>query len=140
MAASAQARTAAAPARRPGAAPAPRPSVSPAPTRAPRSRRAAHPRFARLLAVFFIALTGLAVGRIALSFAVVQKTMATEAVATEQRRVVAENAQLIADVTRLSSMTRVRSIGLKRLDLVPATGVVYISVGPAGAGEDDAGR
>ena len=80
-----------------------------------------------------VALTVLAVGRIALSFAVVQKTMATEAMATEQRRVVAENAQLAADVTRLSSMTRIRSIALRRLDLVPSSGVVYLSVNPSPA-------
>jgi hypothetical protein len=75
----------------------------------------------------------LGIGRVALSFAVVQKTMATEAVAAEQRRVVAENAQLAADVTRLSSMTRVRSMALRRLDLVPSTGIVYLSVDPATA-------
>jgi len=148
MAASAQARAAAparrragaAPAPRPSAPPAPRPSAPPAPVRRPRPRRATQTRGLRLLTVFLVALTVLAVGRIALSFAVVQKTMATEAVAAEQRRVVTENAQLAADVTRLSSMTRVRSIGLKRLDLVPATGVVYISVGAAGSAEDDTGR
>ncbi|HSL96000.1 MAG TPA: hypothetical protein VLA35_08810 [Thermoleophilia bacterium] len=94
----------------------------------------------RLLTVFLIALTVLAVGRIALSFAVVQKTMATEVVATEQRRVVAENAQLAADVTRLSSMTRVRSIALNRLGLVPSTGDVYLSVGLERAAGDDAER
>jgi hypothetical protein len=81
-------------------------------------------------------LTVLAVGRIALSFAVVQKTMATESVAAEQSRVVAENAQLTADVTRLSSMTRIRSIALRRLDLVASSGVVYLSVD---AGAADAG-
>jgi cell division protein FtsL len=141
MAASAQARASAAPARRrAGAAAAPRPSSSPAPARAPRSRPATHARAARLLTVFLIALTVLAVGRIALSFAVVQKTMATEVVATEQRRLVAENAQLAADVTRLSSMTRVRSIALSRLGLVPSTGVVYLSVGLERAAGDDAER
>ncbi|MBN2205170.1 MAG: hypothetical protein JW767_09135 [Thermoleophilia bacterium] len=141
MAASAQARASAAPARsRTGAAPAPRPSSSPAPARAPRSRPATHTRAVRLFTVFLIALTTLAVGRIALSFAVVQKTMATEVVATEQRRVVAENAQLAADATRLSSMTRVRSIALRRLGLVPSSGVVYLSVGSEQAAGDDVGR
>ncbi len=85
-------------------------------------------------------MTVLAVGRIALSFAVVQKTMATEAVAAEQSRVVAENAQLTADVTRLSSMTRIRSIALRRLDLVPSSGVVYLSVDPGAADAGAAGR
>jgi cell division protein FtsL len=87
----------------------------------------------RLLVAFVIAVAVLGIGRVALSFAVVQKTMATEAVAAEQRRVVAENAQLAADVTRLSSMTRVRAIALRRLDLVPPSGVVYLTVDPVAA-------
>lgn len=140
MAARAQAQTTAAPAPRPSAAPAPRPSAAPAPGRRPRSRGAARPRAVqaravRLLTVFLIALTTLAVGRVALSFAVVQKTMATEAIVTEQRRLATENARLAADVTRLSAMTRIRSLALARLDLVPSAGVVYINVGPSGAGD-----
>jgi cell division protein FtsL len=80
-----------------------------------------------VLVVFVIALTVLAVGRVALSFAVVQKTIATESIATEQRRLSAENARLVADVTRLTSMTRVRTIALQRLDLVPSGRVVYLT-------------
>jgi hypothetical protein len=37
-------------------------------------------------------------------------------------------------------MTRVRSIALSRLGLVPSTGVVYLSVGLDEAAGDDAGR
>lgn len=137
MAANAQARASAEPARRrPQVAPAPRRAAPPTPRLRTRSQRAKQARVPRLLVVFAIALTVLAVGRIALSFAVVQKTMATESVAAEQSRIVAENAQLTADVTRLSSMTRIRSIALRSLDLVVSSGVVYLSVdtGAADAG------
>ena len=127
-----RARTAATPARRrSGTAPASRPVLAPTPARAPRSRPATHARAVRLLIVFLVVLTAVAVGRIALSFAVVQKTMATETVVAKQRQVVAENAQSgRRSHPSGSSMTRIRAIALRRLDLVPATGVVYLSVGP----------
>jgi cell division protein FtsL len=141
VAAQAQARTAASPAPARRGSPAPRRSPAPhrsspaAPARSPRKRqsRALQVQLTRLLVAFVIAVAVLGIGRVALSFAVVQKTMATEAVAAEQRRVVAENAQLAADVTRLSSMTRVRAIALRRLDLVPPSGVVYLTVDPVAA-------
>ena len=59
------------------------------PTRTARRRRGAArrsaPRFMRTFVVFVVCLTVLAVGRVALSFAVVQKTLQTDAVVHEQR-------------------------------------------------------
>ena len=70
--------------------------AQPVQRRAPRSRRRAvqRARFTRAFVLFVCCLTVLAVGRVALSFAVVQKTIETDAIAREQRAVTAENAQL----------------------------------------------
>lgn len=60
----------------------------------------------------------LAAGRVAMSFAVVQKTVATDAVASEERRVAAENAQLQEELAHLGSIVRIRSIAENRLGLI----------------------
>jgi cell division protein FtsL len=119
-----------------------RPAVVPAPRRATATRRrhAAQARLTRLLAVFVVCLTVLAVGRVALTFAVVQKTMATEALVTRQRTLAADNAELVAEITRLSSMTRVRSIAQGKLQLAPATRVVYLKLDPPKGAKTQARR
>lgn len=98
--------------------------------RAPRSRRRAaqRARFTRAFVLFVCCLTVLAVGRVAISFAVVQKTMETEAVAREQRAVTAENAQLAENLAQLGSTVRIRHIAEHELGLVDADHVRYLRV------------
>jgi cell division protein FtsL len=102
----------------------------PAARRAPQSRRRAaqRARLTRAFVVFVICLTVLAVGRVALSFAVVQKTMETDAIVREQRAVTAENAQLAEDLAQLSSTVRIRHIAENKLGLVDADHVQYLHV------------
>jgi cell division protein FtsL len=85
-------------------------------------------RVARLFFVFVVCLAVLGVGRVALSFAVVQKSLQTDAVKIEQRRLEAENADLAAQVSRLGSTTRIRQIAKSQLGLVPAERPVYLTV------------
>jgi cell division protein FtsL len=80
--------------------------------------------------VFVVCLTVLAVGRVALSFAVVQKSLQTDAIAREERGVTAENAQLSEELAQLSSTVRIRHIAENQLGLVDATHVLYLRVVP----------
>jgi cell division protein FtsL len=105
-----------------------RPAVRRAP--ATRARAAQRARLTRAFVVFAVCLTVLAVGRVALSFAVVQKSLQTDAVAREERRVSAENAQLSEEVAQLSSTVRIRHIAENQLGLVDATAVKYLQVVP----------
>ena len=120
MAAAAQARHAAAAPRRqeqPELVPA-----RPAARRAPQTRRRAEQR-ARLMRVFVIfvmCLTVLAVGRVSLSFAVVQKTLQTAAVVREERALSAENARLVEKLAQMGSTVRIRHIAETQLGLVDA--------------------
>jgi len=65
---------------------------------------------------------------VALSFAVVQKSLATDSVKVEQRRLEAENADLAAQVTQLRSGSRIRQIAEHQLGLVPAERPIYLTV------------
>jgi len=96
-------------------------------------RHAARARAVRLFFVFVVCLAVLGVGRVALSFAVVQKNLQTDAVQVQQHRIAAENAELAAQVTRLGSTTRIRWIAESRLGLVPAERPVYLTVEARGA-------
>jgi cell division protein FtsL len=121
------------------AAPAPRRDQEPRPEtyayRAPRTRRKAaqRSRFMRAFVVFVACLTVLAVGRVALSFAVVQKTLRTEAVVREERRLSAQNDQLREEVARLSSTVRISHIAESELGLVYAKHIDYPKPLKAGA-------
>jgi cell division protein FtsL len=115
--------------------PAPRHEVEPRVVRprrsAPAADRQAEAARARAVRLFFVAVVCLAVlgvGRVALSFAVVQKSLQTDAVKVEERRLVAANADLAAEVTRLGSTTRIRWIAESQLGLVPAERPVYLNV------------
>ena len=90
--------------------------------RAPHTRRKAaqRSRFMRAFVIFVGCLTLLAVGRVALSFAVVQKTLQTEAIVREERRVSDQNAQLREKVAQLGSPVRIRNYAKADLDLVDA--------------------
>ena len=74
----------------------------------------------RTFVVFVGCLTVLAVGRVALSFAVVQKTLQTDAIVREERQISDKNAQLQEQVAQLSSTPRIRHIAETQLGLVDA--------------------
>ncbi len=95
--------------------PVPAPRVSQA-----RRRAARRARLMRALVVFVACLAMLSVGRVALSFAVVQKTLHTEAVVSEQRRLSARNDELREEVAQLSSTVRISRIAESELGLVVA--------------------
>ena len=100
-----------------------RPAARPAARRAPqaRQRAAQRARLMRLFVVFVVCLTVLAVGRVALSFAVVQKSLQTDAVTREVARLSAENQQLADTVANQGSSVNIRKIAVKQLGLVDAT-------------------
>jgi cell division protein FtsB len=95
--------------------------------RAPRSRKRAaqRSRLTRAFVAFVIVLTVLAVGRVALSFAVVQKTLQTDAIVREQRTYSARNDQLEGTLADLGSTLRIRHIAQSQLGLVDATHIAY---------------
>ena len=90
--------------------------------RAPQTRRGAaeRARLTRAFVIFVICLTVLAVGRVSLSFAVVQKTLQTEAVTAEQRALSAENARLSERLAQMRSPGNIRRIAQTQLGLVEA--------------------
>ena len=129
MAAAAQARRAAAAPRRqeqPERVPA-RPAARRAASQA-RLRAAQRARLTRAFVIFVICLTVLAVGRVSLSFAVVQKTLQTAAIVREERALSSENAQLAEKLAQLGSTVRIRHIAETQLGLVDADHVQYLKV------------
>lgn len=128
---------AAAPARpAPGAVPVPRPARRPAPAGARHARRLAarRARALRLFVVAVVVVTALAVGRVAVSFAVVQKSLATDAVARQTVRLDAENARLREEVARLAAAGRLRQLATGELGLTAPEKVTYLRLAvPAGA-------
>jgi len=114
--------------------------AAPAPRRAPqpRSRLATRSAVGRTVMVFVVCLTVLAVGRVALSFAVVQKTLQTDAIARQERQVSAENSRLAEELAQLSSSVRIRWVAEHELGLVDPDHVRYLRVktadGPAKGG------
>ena len=129
MAAAAQARRAAA-APRPQEEQPERVPARPAPRRAPQARRRAaqRARLTRVFVIFVVCLTVLAVGRVSLSFAVVQKTLQTEAIVRQERALSAENAQLAEKLAQMGSTVRIRHIAETQLGLVDADHVQYLRV------------
>ena len=128
MAAAAQARRAAAAPRRQEQPE--RVQARPAARRAPQARRGVAPRarLTRVFVIFVICLTVLAVGRVSLSVAVVQKSLQTEAVVREERALSAENARLAEKLAQMGSTVRIRHIAETQLGLVDADHVQYLRV------------
>lgn len=95
--------------------------------RAPRTRaRAAQrSRLMRTFVIFVGCLTLLAVGRVALSFAVVQKTLQTDAIVREERRISDQNDQLEGKLADLGSPVRIQHIAETELGLVLASHIAY---------------
>jgi cell division protein FtsB len=105
-------------------------TARPAARRAPqaRQRAAQHARLTRLFVVFVVCLTVLAVGRVALSFAVVQKSLQTDAVARQERSLSAANQQLAEQIANQSASVNIRKIAETQLGLVDPTHVAYLKV------------
>ena len=110
---------------------APRPSLQRAPRR--RSRPQARVRRSWRLVAVLVCVASLGIGRVALSFAVVQKSLQTDAVVRAQTQFAGENESLSEEVARLSSSIRIHNVALSRLGLVAATNVQYLTVHGAGA-------
>jgi cell division protein FtsB len=104
----------------------PRPAARRA--RQARQRAAQRARLMRLFVVFVVCLTVLAVGRVALSFAVVQKSLQTDAVAREVRSVSAENQQLAEQLANQGSSVNIRHIAETQLGLVEYTHMLTLRV------------
>ena len=102
----------------------------PAARRAPqaRQRAAQRARLMRLFVVFVVCLTVLAVGRVVLSFAVVQKSLQTDAVTREVGRLSAQNQRLQEIVANQGSSVNIRKIAEKQLGLVVPAHVQYLKV------------
>jgi cell division protein FtsB len=105
---------------------APRPSLQRAPRR--RSRPQARARLSWRLGAVLVCVALLGIGRVALSFAVVQKSLQTDAVVRAQGQLASENQSLSEEVARLSSSIRIHNVALNRLGLVAATNVQYLTV------------
>jgi len=138
MAAAAGARARALPAparhddeRRPVGAPQRRPASAPA--IGPRRRRRLQALPTRLV-VFGVLLAILATGRVALSFAVVQKNLQTDAVARQFHVVQAQNQQLAETAANLSSALAVRNVAMTRYHLIVPPDVQFITVHPGHSG------
>jgi hypothetical protein len=95
--------------------------------RAPRTRaRAAQrSRLMRTFVIFVGCLTLLAVGRVALSFAVVQKTLQTDAIVSEERRISDKNDELEGKLAQLASPVRIQHVAETELGLVLASHISY---------------
>lgn len=106
------------------------PQRRPAGASAPAPRTRGHSLPARLL-VFGMLLAVLAVGRVALSFAVVQKNLQTDAVARQYRALDAQNQQLAETAAGLSSALAVRNVAVKKYHLIVSPSAQFITV-PAG--------
>ncbi len=114
---------------RPAARPARRPAR--APSHAPsRASRLSHRSLAARLIVFCTLVAALGAGRVALSFAVVQKNLATDTVASQVRSVQASNQQLAEQAATLSSALTVRNVAQQKYHLGVATSVQFITVHP----------
>lgn len=109
--------------RRPVGAPQRRPGTGAAP--APRRRLQSLP--ARLI-VFGVLLAVLAVGRVTLSFAVVQKNLQTDAVTRQYRALDGQNQQLAETAAGLSSALAVRNVAVKKYHLIVSPWVQFITV------------
>jgi hypothetical protein len=105
----------------------PRRAPRPVPAARPRPRAAAHAKLPRLFFVFVACLAIIAVGRISLSFAVVQKSLQTDNVARAVSQLQIENNTLGESIARKAAGTIIREKA-SILGLVPAAKVTYLTV------------
>jgi hypothetical protein len=109
--------------------------LRPVPGRRPRSRPSVglHSRLATRLIVFGVCVALLAVGRVALTFAVVQKSMETSSVIKQERALRDDNMSLAALVAQQNGSSKVQSLA-KKLGYVPGDAPVFLHVHPGAAG------
>jgi len=86
------------------------------------------------LLVFGVLLALLAVGRVALSFAVVQKNLQTDTVTRQYRALDAQNQQLAETAAGLTSALAVRNVAVKKYHLIVSPSAQFITVHPGHAG------
>lgn len=86
-----------------------------------------------LLLAFIVCLFALGVGRVTLSFAVVQKNLQTDSVVSQSRGLAVENAKLEEQAAGMSSSLALRSIAVKRYHLEVPGRVEYVTVSAAAA-------
>jgi hypothetical protein len=105
------------------------------PGRRSRSRPAVglHSRLATRLIAFGLCVALLAVGRVALTFAVVQKNLQTSSVIKQERALRDENMTLAALVDQQSGSSKVQSLA-KKMGLVTGDAPVFLRVHPGAAG------
>jgi uncharacterized protein HemX len=111
------------PERRPVRAPQRRPDRGPA-----RASRLSRQSLTARLVVFVVLLALLGVGRVTLSFAVVQKNLQTDALARQQRVVDAANQRLQERAATLSSALTVRQVAMDKYHLIISPDVQFITV------------
>jgi hypothetical protein len=109
--------------------------LRPVPGRRPRSRpsRGLHSKLATRLIVFGVCVALLAAGRVALTFAVVQKNMQTSSVIKQERALRDDNMSLAALVAQQSGSGKVQNLA-KKMGLVQGDAPVFLHVHPGTAG------
>jgi cell division protein FtsL len=117
----------------------PREAARPRPRSRSRARSRTPAKLSAKLLVFVVCLALLAVVRISLSFAVVQKNLATTRVVNEQRSLAAQNSRLAEEAATLSSTLRVRNLAVDELHLAPSGTVLYLRA-HRGAGRQSRSR
>jgi hypothetical protein len=98
----------------------------------PRRRPRRRPLLSRpvvLLVLFAICLALLGVGRVTMTFAVVQESLDTANLVTKQRTLRQANAELSERLARLNASTRVHHLAVDKLGLVAPSSVVYLPKG-----------
>ena len=78
--------------------------------------------------MFVVLLSLLAVGRVTLSFAVVQKNLQTDAVTRQERIVEAANQGLAERAATLSSALTLRNLAMNKYHLIVSPDVQFITV------------
>jgi len=109
----------------------PRPQLAPQ----PRALSGARAKLPRGLIAVVACLALLAVGRVSLSFAVVQESLQTNAVIAQERDLAAENAHLGELVAGLSGTDRIHRTAISKLNLEVAENPVFLTVRPSAARE-----
>jgi hypothetical protein len=96
-------------------------------------RRPLLKRPAVLLVLFAVSLALLGVGRVTLTFAVVQESLDTAKLVEQQRTVRQANAELSQKLAKATAATRVHNLAVGRLRLVAPSSVVYLPKGDTAA-------
>ena len=110
--------------------------LRPVPGHRPRSRASIglHSRLATRLIVFGACVALLAVGRVALTFAVVQKNLETSSIIKQEQALGDDNISLAAVVSQQGGLSKVESLAKKMGLVTPDDPAVTLQVHPGAAG------